>query len=1046
MNRTNIIGLFITLCLFSVGLPRSFAQTDRASEAQQLAKGLETTGSDVPLAPPNPPIAKNDKLPTQRTATSTSLINLDDFRADPRFAGIDGNGVTTVVLDTGIDLDHPYFGPDGDGDGVADRIVYHYDFAHNDNDASDFHGHGSNVTSIVAGGSTAYSGMAPQANIIHLKVFTDSGAGNFGMTESALQWIVANAATYNIVSVNMSLGDSQNHAAPTTLYGLTDELAALTALDVIVVSSSGNSFYNWGSAQGSGYPGADPFSLSVGAVYDSNAGSFNYGGVIAYGSVADALTPFSQRHHSMSDIFAPGAPISGAGPTGGVVTMHGTSQSAPHIAGIVALMQQLAHQELGRFLNLGEIRSLLITTGVTIYDGDDENDNVTNTNISYKRVDVLALGEAILAMATPPVSGDFHVTNHTPADNGRIVPVNSYAVGTFNQSLLSGSTSDTQFTLHGFQTGSYFGSISANANQLTFGPGANFKPGEPLVATLTRYTKSDAMDLLGDNHVTWQFRADVAGGTGSFIDSSQQLGNAHTQDVALGDLDNDGDLDAFVTDHPNIGSIWINQGGAQSGSIGIYVNSGQSLLGTRSAHAPSSERAPTSTSGTQISLGDIDSDGDLDAIVVGNYEVITLWVNQGGAQSGTAGIFADSGQTITAGGSSGTGALGDLDGDGDLDLVVASRGGWGDGKGNEVLFNQGGVQSGTEGVFIDSGQQLGSSDSSDVALGDLDGDGDLDAFFTNDFGQPNEVNINDGNGVFSGSLNSFTGERSTNVELGDLDGDGDLDAFITNGNGPGKPNTVWINQGRSQNGTEGIFLDSGQTLGTENSWDARLGDVDADGDLDAYVSNTISGAFGDDRLWINDGNGNFADSGNQLGHTRGAVNIDMGDVDGDGDLDTFIGVAVGPNEVWLNENAANTACITPPLGMTAWWDLDDTGSIARERVHGNDGVYYSPTSTLGKVSNARSFDGIDDHIIIADADELDVGSGSFSLDFWIKLSPGASDGSVLDKRGTSPNPYGYDVVTIGGYLGLRLDTLTSSMTTSTQQRVDDGEWHLVVYT
>jgi subtilisin family serine protease len=66
------------------------------------------------------------------TDVSSSLINMDDFRAAPNFAGIDGSGFSVVVIDTGIDLNHPFFGPDSDGNGVADRIVYDYDFADGD--------------------------------------------------------------------------------------------------------------------------------------------------------------------------------------------------------------------------------------------------------------------------------------------------------------------------------------------------------------------------------------------------------------------------------------------------------------------------------------------------------------------------------------------------------------------------------------------------------------------------------------------------------------------------------------------------------------------------------------------------------------------------------------------------------------------------------------------------------------------------------------------------------------------------------------------------
>ncbi|MAP11552.1 MAG: hypothetical protein CMQ61_05805, partial [Gammaproteobacteria bacterium] len=210
------------------------------------------------------------------TLQSGLLIEIDDFRSDFRLDSIDGSGFATVILDTGIDLNHPFFGPDADGDGISDRIVYSYDFADNDADASDVDGHGSNVSSIVASSDGTYTGMAPVADVIHLKVFTDSGSGNFGMIEDALQWVVANAAGYKIASVNMSLSDSGNYSTPVSGYGTGDELAALANLDIITVSASGNAFHSFGSAQGVAYPSTDPFSFSIGAVYEGTYGTFNY--------------------------------------------------------------------------------------------------------------------------------------------------------------------------------------------------------------------------------------------------------------------------------------------------------------------------------------------------------------------------------------------------------------------------------------------------------------------------------------------------------------------------------------------------------------------------------------------------------------------------------------------------------------------------------------------------------------------------------------------------------------------------------------------------
>ena len=155
-------------------------------------------------------------------------------------------------------------------------------------------------------------------------------------------------------------------------------------------------------------------------------------------------------------------------------------------------------------------------------------------------------------------------------------------------------------------------------------------------------------------------------------------------------------------------------------------------------------------------------------------------------------------------------------------------------------------------VAFFSNEALGNSRSNDVALGDVDGDGDLDAWVVNSSGQPNRVWINDGLGNFADNGQALGNSDSFVVALGDLDGDGDLDAWVANLNG--QANRVWINDGL------GNFADSGQALGNSNSTDVALGDLDGDGDLDAWVANLTQ----PNRGWINDGLGNFADSGQAL--------------------------------------------------------------------------------------------------------------------------------------------------------------------------------------
>jgi len=88
--------------------------------------------------------------------------------------------------------------------------------------------------------------------------------------------------------------------------------------------------------------------------------------------------------------------------------------------------------------------------------------------------------------------------------------------------------------------------------------------------------------------------------------------------------------------------------------------------------------------------------------------------------------------------------------------------------------------------------------------------------------------------LISDSGQALGNSYSFGVALGDLDGDGDLDAWVANYNGP---NRVWINQGGIQGGAAGNFADSSQALGNSDSIDVALGDLDGDGDLDAWVAN-----------------------------------------------------------------------------------------------------------------------------------------------------------------------------------------------------------------
>lgn len=341
---------------------------------------------------------------------------------------------------------------------------------------------------------------------------------------------------------------------------------------------------------------------------------------------------------------------------------------------------------------------------------------------------------------------------------------------------------------------------------------------------------------------------------------------------------------------------------AAVGGSGNFVDSGERF-----------DAGPT----TDVSLADLDRDGDLDAMTVDLNQPAQVWLNDGG------GHFTAGQQLGDAHAQSAT--LGDLDGDGDLDAFLAPSL-----NGTEVWFNNG------DGSFVDSGQRL-TEDSSQSALGDLDGDGDLDALTTNYYPGENALWWNDGNGFFNAGGQSLSRNNEA-VSVGDLDNDGDLDVvfggdmfliehsmhlWLNDGEGSFSPGqefgyveegpddlalgdlngdgfldllvaapfesaVVWLNDG------SGSFVDSGTTLGDLKSWQAALGDVDGDGDLDALLAGEPHA------LWLNDGQAGFTQSGSLL---PDGSTVDLGDLDGDGDLDTLLaswGLYWEPHQVWLN--------------------------------------------------------------------------------------------------------------------------------------------------
>ncbi len=347
----------------------------------------------------------------------------------------------------------------------------------------------------------------------------------------------------------------------------------------------------------------------------------------------------------------------------------------------------------------------------------------------------------------------------------------------------------------------------------------------------------------------------------TFTRSPQEFEPAHTFQVALGDLDGDGDLDAVCANMEFVDSrVWLNDG------RGRFIVTEQRL--TQQGHG--------------VDLGDLDGDGDLDALIscagygqdgTMHHRPSRVYFNDGHAH------FVAAEQDIGDSLSSGTGVhLLDVDGDGDLDAAISYHE-----EDNGLYLNDG------RGRFTRA--PTGFPDGS--IWGDLDGDGDVDNLIR-ELGVGFRTELNNGQGRFTPHWEkSDTTVISGRTALMDLDRDGDLDALVTSGSHAGtRPSEIWLNDGA------GGFTPIATSLPITRWPRVMVGDLNGDGAPDAFLTNMGLPAA----VWLNDGTGRLIDVGVRI-HTRaGGGDSGIGDLDGDGDLDLFIAdFGGGAKEIWLND-------------------------------------------------------------------------------------------------------------------------------------------------
>lgn len=293
---------------------------------------------------------------------SAALINAD-YAWNLDYTGEDQ---TICIIDSGIDYTHSDL---GGCLGSGCKVLSGWDYWNNDVDPMDDYYHGTHVAGIAASEDGTYTGIAPDANLIALKVCDDDGENCFNeYIADALDFCYFNRNIYDISVVSISLGDgeeySESECTSTSVNDASQNIEDLYNVGIPVVVSAGNDAHRSGIS----YPACAPYAISVGAIYDEDVGSISYCTDTSCTSIlcsdsttaADQVTCFSNTGSNL-DLLAPGCKITSTVLGGDFEYDCGTSMAAPHVSGAIAVLL-----EANPLLTPDEILDLLQDTGVSV--------------------------------------------------------------------------------------------------------------------------------------------------------------------------------------------------------------------------------------------------------------------------------------------------------------------------------------------------------------------------------------------------------------------------------------------------------------------------------------------------------------------------------------------------------------------------------------------------------------------------------------------------------------------------------------------------------
>ena len=565
------------------------------------------------------------------------------------------------------------------------------------------------------------------------------------------------------------------------------------------------------------------------------------------------------------------------------------------------------------------------------------------------------------------------ITGLAPTRNERAAPVGSGVAVTFSQPMSGASASAASVKVFSHQRGGRMSGAQGGAASVS-GNTISFNPATDFRPGETVFVSTTA--------------AQGSGGANLAAGHVHQFTTA-TGGTGVGNFQRPSGTSVFVT-NPAGTPQCIAVGDVDSdGDLDFVAADGGAFTATVQLNDgaggftphPTTPNPGTFVNPRFLALGDIDGDGDLDFVTVSpTASGVNVRLNDGAGSYSASGAAPD----LTSFDLPTVVRLADVDGDGDLDLLANSR------FALNVRYNNG---SGNFSTGADFG--LGSTATGGLTVGDVDNDGDVDAVMTASGAV--QVLHNSGAGAFGVVQSVGQPEATIDALLADFDGDGDLD--LATGTQLSAYVTICPNAG---NGT--FTVAAVLTLPGTPMYHLEAGDVDADGDLD--VVSTNQGTGGLTTILFNDGFGGFDGPTATTGGRR--TGVALADVDGDGDLDLLTSAGTGPGTgaVYVQRNdgtgtfAAGSQAV--PVG-------DTPEAVTTADINGDGAPDLVAANTLGNSLSVRlnngtgTFAATDDEIAVGSQPRKSVpvdldGDGDLDL-----LAAGLFNNRVITRFNASPD-------------------------------------------